>query len=87
MDSDGTIMSIFGQDVDTFTSTMLLNVDQLQKQLDKDEFQEDGSMAAFWVDSRFRTPSEIRQRVPNTWVMLRSPLLKEHVIKDSMKEG
>ncbi|GJT41297.1 hypothetical protein Tco_0941162 [Tanacetum coccineum] len=43
-------MSLFGQDVDTFTSTMLLNVDQLQKQLDKDEFQEDGSMAAFWVD-------------------------------------
>ncbi|GJV75923.1 hypothetical protein Tco_1507507 [Tanacetum coccineum] len=42
-------MSIFGQDVDTFTSTMFLNVDQLQKQLDKDEFQEDGSMAAFWV--------------------------------------
>ncbi|GJX94513.1 hypothetical protein Tco_0349099 [Tanacetum coccineum] len=42
-------MSIFGQDVDTFTRTMLLNVDQLQKQLDKDEFQEDGSMAAFWV--------------------------------------
>ncbi|GJR04849.1 hypothetical protein Tco_0527833 [Tanacetum coccineum] len=35
--------------VDTFTSTMLLNIDQLQKQLDKDEFQEDGSMAAFWV--------------------------------------
>ncbi|GJZ84152.1 hypothetical protein Tco_0649491 [Tanacetum coccineum] len=29
--------------------TMLLNVDQLQKQLDKDEFQEDGSLAAFWV--------------------------------------
>ncbi|GJU01221.1 hypothetical protein Tco_1111559 [Tanacetum coccineum] len=28
---------------------MLLNVDQLQKQLDKDEFQEDGSMEAFWV--------------------------------------
>ncbi|GJT00396.1 hypothetical protein Tco_0821565 [Tanacetum coccineum] len=42
-------MSLFGQDVDTFTSTMLLNVDQLQKQLDKDEFKEDGSMAAFWV--------------------------------------
>nr|GEU93677.1 hypothetical protein [Tanacetum cinerariifolium] len=45
-------MSLFGQDVDTFTSTMLLNVDQLQKQLDKDEFQEDGSMAAFWVYDR-----------------------------------
>nr|GEW68856.1 hypothetical protein [Tanacetum cinerariifolium] len=42
-------MSLFGQDDDTFSSTMLLNVDQLQKQLDKDEFQEDGSMAAFWV--------------------------------------
>ncbi|GKA27724.1 hypothetical protein Tco_0713892 [Tanacetum coccineum] len=42
-------MSLFGQDDDTFTSTMLLNVDQLQKQLDEDEFQEDGSMAAFWV--------------------------------------
>ncbi|GKA98102.1 hypothetical protein Tco_0825996, partial [Tanacetum coccineum] len=42
-------LSLFGQDDDTFTSTMFLNVDQLQKQLDKDEFQEDGSMAAFWV--------------------------------------
>ncbi|GJZ60663.1 hypothetical protein Tco_0616479 [Tanacetum coccineum] len=42
-------MSLFGQDDDTFTSMMLLNVDQLQKQLDTDEFQEDGSMAAFWV--------------------------------------
>ncbi|GKC20944.1 hypothetical protein Tco_1023094 [Tanacetum coccineum] len=40
-------MSLFGQDVLLFTSTILLNVDQLQKQLDKDEFQEDGSMAAF----------------------------------------
>ncbi|GKF75259.1 hypothetical protein Tco_0224703 [Tanacetum coccineum] len=28
---------------------MLLNVYQLQKQLDKYEFQEDGSMTAFWV--------------------------------------
>ncbi|GJU75760.1 hypothetical protein Tco_1272830 [Tanacetum coccineum] len=42
-------MSLFGQDADTFTITMLLNVDQLRNQLDKDEFQEDGSMAAFWV--------------------------------------
>ncbi|GJQ98144.1 hypothetical protein Tco_0009283 [Tanacetum coccineum] len=33
---------------------MLLNVDQLQKKLDKDEFQEDGSMAAFWVVKHFR---------------------------------
>ncbi|GJR69744.1 hypothetical protein Tco_0015809 [Tanacetum coccineum] len=28
---------------------MHLNADQLQKQLEKDEFQEDGSMTAFWV--------------------------------------
>ncbi|GJW95311.1 hypothetical protein Tco_0174983 [Tanacetum coccineum] len=34
---------------------MLLNVDQLQKQLDKDEFQEVGSMEAFWVvDNQFQ---------------------------------
>ncbi|GJV64399.1 hypothetical protein Tco_1475227 [Tanacetum coccineum] len=45
-------MSLFGQDNDTFTSTMLLNVDQLQKQLDKDKFQEDGSMAAFWMQTQ-----------------------------------
>ncbi|GJW50143.1 hypothetical protein Tco_0091494 [Tanacetum coccineum] len=43
-------MSLFGQDVDTFTRTMLLNVDQLQKSTrTKNEFQEDGSMTAFWV--------------------------------------
>ncbi|GJT08925.1 hypothetical protein Tco_0843387 [Tanacetum coccineum] len=45
-------MSLCGQDVDTFTSTMLLKVDQLQKQLNKDDFQEDGSMEAFWVINR-----------------------------------
>ncbi|GJR48068.1 hypothetical protein Tco_1316171 [Tanacetum coccineum] len=59
-------MSLFGQDVDTFTSTMLLNVDQLQKQLDKDEFQEDGSMAAFWVKSvaeRTRHQRQYERRV------------------------
>ncbi|GJY95240.1 hypothetical protein Tco_0511601 [Tanacetum coccineum] len=42
-------ISLFGQDADTFTSTMLHNVDQLRKQLDKEEFQEVGSMTAFWV--------------------------------------
>nr|GFC98193.1 hypothetical protein [Tanacetum cinerariifolium] len=41
-------MSLFDQDADTFRSTMLLNVDHLQKQLDKAEFQEDGFMTAFW---------------------------------------
>ncbi|GJR24629.1 hypothetical protein Tco_0973156 [Tanacetum coccineum] len=44
--------SLFDQDVQTFTSTMLLNLDQLQKQLEKDEFQEDRSMDAFWHTSK-----------------------------------
>nr|GEU63658.1 retrovirus-related Pol polyprotein from transposon TNT 1-94 [Tanacetum cinerariifolium] len=59
-------MSLFGQDVNTFTSTMLLNVDHLKKQLDKDEFQEDGSMTAFWgVNNQFQefTDSQYDRRV------------------------
>ncbi|GJU98010.1 reverse transcriptase domain-containing protein [Tanacetum coccineum] len=47
--SERAFMTLFGQDNETFTSTMFLYVDQLQNQLDKDEFQEDKSMAAFWV--------------------------------------
>ncbi|GJV62256.1 hypothetical protein Tco_1468356, partial [Tanacetum coccineum] len=39
--------TLFGQDVETFTGIMFLNMDQLEKQLDKEEFQEIGSMAAF----------------------------------------
>ncbi|GJX65031.1 hypothetical protein Tco_0299374 [Tanacetum coccineum] len=39
--------TFFGQDIETFTGTMFLYVDQLEKQLDKEEFQEIGSMAAF----------------------------------------
>ncbi|GJS25998.1 hypothetical protein Tco_0486618 [Tanacetum coccineum] len=41
--------SLFDQDVQTFRDSMLLNLGQLQKQLDKEKFQEDRSMAAFWV--------------------------------------
>ncbi|GKC07968.1 hypothetical protein Tco_0999578, partial [Tanacetum coccineum] len=41
--------TLFGQDVETFTGTMFLNMDQLQKQLDNNEFQEIGSMASFKV--------------------------------------
>ncbi|GJV30938.1 hypothetical protein Tco_1391338 [Tanacetum coccineum] len=47
--SERAFMTLFGQDNETFTSTMFLYVDQLQNQLNKDEFQEDKSMAAFWV--------------------------------------
>ncbi|GJR28474.1 hypothetical protein Tco_1104706 [Tanacetum coccineum] len=39
--------TLVGQDVETFIGKMFLNMDQLEKQLDKDEFQEIGSMAAF----------------------------------------
>ncbi|GJU02397.1 hypothetical protein Tco_1112735 [Tanacetum coccineum] len=53
--SERAFMTLFGQDNETFTSTMFLNLDQLQRQLDKDEFQEDKSMAAFWViDNQFQ---------------------------------
>nr|GEU72262.1 retrovirus-related Pol polyprotein from transposon TNT 1-94 [Tanacetum cinerariifolium] len=37
------------QDTKTFTGTMFLNVEQLEKQLDKEDFQEIGSMATFKV--------------------------------------
>nr|GEW41195.1 hypothetical protein [Tanacetum cinerariifolium] len=37
------------QDIETFIGTMFLNVEQLEKQLDKEEFQDIGSMAAFNV--------------------------------------
>ncbi|GJX88598.1 hypothetical protein Tco_0340612 [Tanacetum coccineum] len=48
--------SLFDQDVQTFTGTMLLNLDQLEKQLDKEEFQEIGSFNAFRVlMTRFQT--------------------------------
>nr|GEX54624.1 hypothetical protein [Tanacetum cinerariifolium] len=53
--SERAFMTLFGQDNETFTSTMFLNLDQLQRQLDKDEFQEDKSMATFWViDNQFQ---------------------------------
>ncbi|GJY66780.1 hypothetical protein Tco_0469018, partial [Tanacetum coccineum] len=41
--------TIFGLEIETFTGTMFLYVDQLEKQLDKEEFQEIGSMASFKV--------------------------------------
>nr|GEU52402.1 hypothetical protein [Tanacetum cinerariifolium] len=47
--SERAFMSLFGQDNETFTSTMFLNLDQLQRQLDIDEFKEDKSMATFWL--------------------------------------
>nr|GEZ16304.1 hypothetical protein [Tanacetum cinerariifolium] len=40
-------VALFDQDIQTFTGSMLLNLDQLEKQLDKEEFQETGSIDAF----------------------------------------
>nr|GEV90441.1 reverse transcriptase domain-containing protein [Tanacetum cinerariifolium] len=40
-------VALFDQDIQTFTCSMLLNLDQLEKQLDKEEFQETGSTDAF----------------------------------------
>ncbi|GJW19926.1 hypothetical protein Tco_0027362 [Tanacetum coccineum] len=40
-------VTLFGQDIETFTCTMFLYMDQLEKQLEKEEFQEIGSMASF----------------------------------------
>ncbi|GKE46049.1 hypothetical protein Tco_1477307, partial [Tanacetum coccineum] len=41
--------TLFGQDLETFMGIMFLYMDQLQKQLDNEEFQEIGSMSAFKV--------------------------------------
>nr|GEW71339.1 hypothetical protein [Tanacetum cinerariifolium] len=40
-------VALFDQDIQTFTGLMLLNLDQLEKRLDKEEFQETGSIDAF----------------------------------------
>nr|GEV38670.1 RNA-directed DNA polymerase, eukaryota, reverse transcriptase zinc-binding domain protein [Tanacetum cinerariifolium] len=40
-------VALFDQNSETFTSTMFLNLDQLEKQLDKEAFQEIGSIDAF----------------------------------------
>ncbi|GJT68908.1 hypothetical protein Tco_1020388 [Tanacetum coccineum] len=73
-------MSLFGQDVDTFTSTILLNIDQLQKQLDKDEVQEDGSMAAFWV-------IDTGKAVDDDLVITENSGTKSEVQDDSSRSG
>ncbi|GJT99335.1 hypothetical protein Tco_1094853 [Tanacetum coccineum] len=41
--------TLFSQDVETFIGTMFLNIDQLEKHLDNEEFQKIGSMATFKV--------------------------------------
>ncbi|GJX85085.1 hypothetical protein Tco_0335859 [Tanacetum coccineum] len=89
-------MSLFGQDVDTFTRTMFLNVDQLQKQLDKDEFQEDGSMTAFWVYKRRVNKRQMQTQeskidtgkaLDNSLVVMESNGTESEVQDDSSRSG
>ncbi|GJR15596.1 hypothetical protein Tco_0798248 [Tanacetum coccineum] len=53
-------VALFDQDVQTFTGLILLNLDQLEKQLNKEEFQETGSMDAFRFFLEY-TRTEVRQ--------------------------
>nr|GEU84257.1 hypothetical protein [Tanacetum cinerariifolium] len=94
---------------------MFLNVEQLEKQLDKEDFQEIGSMADFNVlETQFQmfitswnylydeyvamtrnyfqqytqlAILEFHDTRSNIWNLLRSQLMKEHIIKKSMTAG
>ncbi|GJV96881.1 hypothetical protein Tco_1548458 [Tanacetum coccineum] len=63
--------TLFGQDVETFTGTMFLNMDQLEKQLDKEEFQEIGSMVAFKVfETQFQMLIKSRIYLDDEYVVM-----------------
>ncbi|GJW31946.1 hypothetical protein Tco_0051978 [Tanacetum coccineum] len=79
--------TLFGQDIETFTGTMFLYVDQLEKQLDKEEFQEIESMASFkyWrivsdksIDERAKHKQEY-----NNWVNERQMQTTEDKVDSS----
>ncbi|GJS44704.1 integrase, catalytic region, zinc finger, CCHC-type containing protein [Tanacetum coccineum] len=69
--------TLFGQDLETFTGTMFLYMDQLQKQLDNEEFQEIGFMSAFkvletqfqmFIKSRFYLDDEYVDMIRNKFL-------------------
>nr|GEW49317.1 hypothetical protein [Tanacetum cinerariifolium] len=63
--------TLFGQDVETFTCTMFLNMDQLEKQLDNEEFQEIGSMADFKVlETQFQMLIKSRIYLDDEYVVM-----------------
>ncbi|GKC60820.1 hypothetical protein Tco_1088418 [Tanacetum coccineum] len=70
--------TLFGQDIETFTGTMFLNVDQLEKQLDKEEFQEIGSIASFKVlETQFQMFIKSRMYLDDEYVdMIRNKFLQ-----------
>ncbi|GJZ31920.1 hypothetical protein Tco_0576967 [Tanacetum coccineum] len=64
-------VTLFGQDIETFTGTMFLYVDQLEKQLDKEEFQEIGSMASFKVlETQFQMFIKSRMYMDDEYVVM-----------------
>ncbi|GJZ48393.1 hypothetical protein Tco_0602225 [Tanacetum coccineum] len=63
--------TLFGQDVETFIGTMFLNMDQLEKQLDKEEFQEIGSIASFKVlETQFQMFIKSRMYLDDEFVVM-----------------
>ncbi|GJS24546.1 hypothetical protein Tco_0453178 [Tanacetum coccineum] len=79
-------MSLFGQDHDTFTSTMFLNVDHLQKQLEKDDFQEDGSMKAFWMQTQ-ESKIDMGKAIDVDLVITYSSETESEVQDDNIRSG
>ncbi|GKE47194.1 hypothetical protein Tco_1478452 [Tanacetum coccineum] len=63
--------TLFGQEIETFTGTMFLYMDQLEKQLDKEEFQEIGSMASFKVlETQFQMFIKSRMYLDDKYVVM-----------------
>ncbi|GKE84928.1 hypothetical protein Tco_1558670, partial [Tanacetum coccineum] len=76
---------LFDQDVQTFTCSMLLNLDQLEQQLVKEEFQETGSMDAFRVlKTQFQTFINFRYYFDD---FEESQFWKEQSINERKTEG
>nr|GFA07102.1 hypothetical protein [Tanacetum cinerariifolium] len=78
---------LFGQDVKTFTSMMFLYVDQLEKQLDKEELQEDGSMAAFWMTNKsFSEYTRIKAKDFKDTLLKHMSSVKKSIVKRARHE-
>nr|GEU73833.1 hypothetical protein [Tanacetum cinerariifolium] len=71
---------LFGQDVETFTGTMFLNMDQQENQLDNEEFQEIGYMVAIKksIDKR-----ALHKREYDSWVNERQMQTTEEKVDTS----
>nr|GEY66974.1 actin-binding, cofilin/tropomyosin type [Tanacetum cinerariifolium] len=71
--------TLFGQDIETFTGTMFLYVEQLEKHLDKEDFQKIGCMAAFnSIDERVQLKREY-----DSWVNERQMQITEEKVDTS----